>query len=146
MGVSVSKTLSYLARHHVTHDAGRIEFQLYFDPATARGTLLAVDRLQLTANRGKLTIANDKKAVSEVELELPEGPAWHLLSLTWQKNDLQIRIGSQLVLKVRISGEIPIKQQARGLEIRGGRKRAKMALVAFGPLAGAVIDDLVMGN
>jgi hypothetical protein len=146
LGVSVAKPLSYLARHHVGREAGRIDFQLHFDPATARGTLLQVDRLQLTVNRGKLNIANDKKPVSEAELELPEGPAWHPVSVTWQKNDLQIRIGSQTIPRVRIAGEMPIKGQARGLDIRGGRKRAKMALVTFGPLSGAVIDDLIMGK
>lgn len=145
-GVSVTRPLSYLARHHVTKDSGRIEFRLYFDPAKARGTLLAIDRLKLAADRGRLRITNDKTVLSETELELPEGPTWHPVSVTWQKNDLQIRIGSQAILKVHISGEMPIKQQARGLEIRGGRKRAKMALVTVGPLTDAVIDDLVMGK
>jgi len=93
-----------------------------------------------------LTIANDKKPVSEAEFDLPEGPAWHLVSVTWQKNDLQIRIGNQTLPVVRLAGDMPIKQQARGLEIRGGRKRAKMALVTFGPLTDAVIDDLEMGK
>ena len=105
-----------------------------------------VSGLRVAVDRGKLKVANDKAPVLETELESTEGSAWHPVTVTWQKDNLQIRIGRQSLPQARIPGEMPIKQQARGLDIHGGRKRAKMALVTFGPLAGAIIDDVVMGN
>jgi hypothetical protein len=78
---------------------------------------------------------------------MPDLPAtaWHELCVSWKDERLQIRVDHRLRATVRIPRGMPIKQQTRGLGIYGGRQRAKLALIRFGPLRGAVLDDVVMG-
>jgi len=147
-GVSLDQPLSYLARHHVFTDRGRIAFQLHFDPATARGTLVEIDRLKVALDRGKLTVTADnaKTKLAEAELGLPEGAAWHPVEVDWQGRRLRIRIADKPLPDVQLPAALPLKPQARGLAIRGNRPRTEPAKLTFGRLDGAVIDDVVMGG
>jgi hypothetical protein len=145
-GVMLDQPLSYLARHHVRRDAGRIQFHAKFDPATARGTLLRIDRLSLSLDRGTWKVMNDKETLQELPMpDLPD-TEWHDMRVSWQDDHVQIHASDHLLTSVRIRDGMPIKQQTRGLEIYRGRQRAELALISFGPLRGAVLDDVVMGT
>ena len=85
----------------------------------------------------------EKDVLQEADLELGDTPGWFELQAVWQGDNLQLRLGTQS-WQLRVPGGMPLKVQARGLDILGGRNRARLATIAFGPVAGGVLDEVVM--
>jgi hypothetical protein len=142
-GVSLTKAYSLLARHHVQREGGKISFQVLISGETSRGVLLQIDRLTVRLDRGNAIVLVDNDALQECELQWAEEPEWTDVEAAWRDKQLTLRIGQQS-WAIPLPDGMPLKPQARGLGIVGGRQRAKMATIAFGPVTGAVIDNLVM--
>lgn len=145
-GIELRQSVSYLARHHVRVDAGRIEWCLQFDPAADRGTVFNLGGLALDLNRGKYSLKMDKEVLQQWDDELPSGRAWRDIAVMWQGNRLEVKIGDQRFPVIVVESGMPIKPQSRGLEIYGGRNRAKLSTISLGPMPEAIIDDVRMGQ
>ena len=66
---------------------------------------------------------------------------WHLVNLSWRGESVGISVDGGRVL---LGAPLPVRPMGRGLDISDCRRRIEPSGISFGPIKGAVIDDLVM--
>jgi hypothetical protein len=151
-GATLGRSLTFSTRHNLKAQAGSLEFQLRSNENTS-GNLLDFGGVKFSLTKGKLRVyelQNDKNVmVGEtdwvVNAVAPETAPWHAVRVSWQGLNLQAFVDGRLLFDATLQRNLPISSMARGLDLQGGRdSRIVPSRVTLGPLAGAMIDDLVM--
>jgi len=146
-GAALDKQLVFAARHHVSSESGMISFAVRV-PDSFRGNavLLKLGGLELRVVNGKLALAGPAlSAPASPAATLVADRSWHSISLTWQGQNLEIGCDGSAVMTVPLKKPLELPGMGHGLEIRDEGLHIQPAEITFGPLPGAVIDDLRMG-
>jgi hypothetical protein len=145
---SLDQALTFDARHHVSAESGRITCHVRAGGGTLRGTLLAIGRdLSLLVDRGKLKLLGAKRrTIAEGALPWGQAPAWHAVEIAWRDRRLRVAADGAQILVAELDQPLPIRPMGRGLAIENYRTRIRATRLTFGPLGGALLDDLVMAK
>jgi len=143
----LDQALTFDARHHVTRDAGRIAFSLKLAGGKGGGTLLAIGRdVALRLDRGKLRLLGEKRRVLAEADWQPKPDAWHAVEIAWKAREVRVATDGAERMATKLDAPLPIRPMGRGLEIENYRKRVRPTQLTFGPLKGALLDDLVISK
>ena len=74
----------------------------------------------------------------------PEG-GWREFRISWRGKEMKVQAGGQELAAATLP-EPPFRPLGRGRDIQDNRLRTRAATITFGPLKGAVMDDLVIGR
>lgn len=144
-GVALESGLSYAVRHNLSSARGSISAQLYFDAATVNGKFISVDNLTVSLSPNKVTLDGaGKNAV--FDMQLPAGAAWHAVAVSWQGKEVKVSMDGKEVGSMQLDAPIAIKPMARGLGIVAANSGINLETITFGPLKGAIMDDLMMSK
>jgi hypothetical protein len=144
-GVALDKPLAFWTRHNLSRESGAVAFALRCDPTTVSGTLLQIESVKVLWSKSGLVVSEGKRNTGAASLSLPAGVAWHEVAISWRGRDLQVKLDGQQALAAKLQAPMPIPPMARGLEILSNRgAKPHPAAITFGPLQGAVMDDLQM--
>lgn len=156
-GLSLERAVSFEARQHVTQERGEIEFQFSVDSAKSSGVLLAIEPFKLQWLKGALqvlgpktiTAPNGKASLQSAvigKVPLAELTGWHVMNIAWEDKAVKIALDGKPIFAGTLAEPMPIPPAGRGLSIAAGPKRVQPAAITFGPLKGAVVDDLTMSR
>ena len=147
-GAALDAQLTFAARHHVSSENGTVSFALRM-PDSLRGNniLVKLAGLELRAINGKLALAG-------AVLSTPAPPApsivadksWHTISLTWHGQNVEVNCDGSPVITAALKKPLDLPGMAHGPDIRDNNRHIQPAEITFGPMPGAVIDDLTMGR
>ncbi len=146
-GAPLDEPLTFGTRHHVTREGGRISFAVKFaNTNPAAQNLLSIGDVRVGVNKGKLTAALTGKKNLTLATEnvlLKADQTWHEITIQWRDRELQVACdGSDA--KITLEEPMPIQPMGRGLDICDYRLRTQPTWITFGPVKGAIMDDLTM--
>jgi hypothetical protein len=147
-------------------DHGSVSFQLRLDPTLQTGTLISLGGMRLAMAKGKLLFqiegefeeqyvdrkTNEDRTrtvkrwtdVGSADFDATQSAGWEAVEVSWQAKTVRVRLGSSEALAATLEESVPIAPMGRGLDIRDPRARTSPSMVTFGPMKGAVLDDVVM--
>jgi hypothetical protein len=141
LGLPIDRPVMFPLRQHVGTEGGVI--RLFFRAVEhSTGTLMSLGGLDLGLANGRITLSASGKAVAPVG-PVTAGPGWDELALSWQGHELQVAYNGANVFTAPLA-PLPFVGCGRGFEIRDPSRHIEPSAVRFGPLRGAVIDDLRM--
>jgi hypothetical protein len=146
-GAALDTQLVFPARHHVSSESGMISFAVQM-PDSVRGnsTLVKLGGLEVRVMNGKLALIG--AVLSAPGTAVPTVVAdrsWHSVELTWKGQNAEVVCDGSTVIAATLKSPLLLLGMGHGLEIRDESLHLKPAEIAFGPIQGAVIDDLRMG-
>lgn len=145
LGVSLDTSVGFATRQNLSSASGAVSCQFNFDPATSTGTLLAVDTFNISLNKGKVQVTQSNKLLAEGNLQLPAG--WHTLTVKWTAQTLTVSCDATVVITAQLDTPLPIQPMKRAIDlIKTAYDRLDMQQITFGPIKGAVMDDLSMSR
>ena len=141
-GAVLDHQIAFLARQHVTPESGAISLS-FRAPEHSTGTLIHIGTLDLGLANGKITLTSDRKAIG---LLMPAFAdlGWNEVMLSWQGSLVRVRYNGGDIFKTELAGPMHIVGCGRGFEIRDASHRIEPSKIIFGPVTGAVLDDLRM--
>jgi hypothetical protein len=104
------------------------------------------DGLELRVVNGKLALTGAVLSASPAPSTIVANRSWHTVSLTWQGQNVEVTSDASAVITALLKQPLELPGMGRGLEIRDESRHIQPAGITFGPVQGAVIDDLRMGR
>jgi hypothetical protein len=147
-GAAIDAPLIFAARQHVSSEAGMISFMVRM-PDSLRGNsvLLKVAALEVRVINGKLALAGSVLSTPPIPaLTIVADYSWHTVSLLWKGQNAELDFDGSPVASATLRQPLDLPGMGHGLDIRDDSRHIQPAEIAFGPLQGAVIDDLRMGR
>jgi hypothetical protein len=164
LGADLDTARTFWTRHHLAREAGWIEWQMQTSAPT-EGALLVMAagrpatnclaRLGLGLARGKLALDTrpaeraDPQIVAQADWSPFPGPGWHAIRVSWQGRVFRLAADGKDVLTATLSAAVPGPDYAPAEDVftrEPSLWHMAPATVTFGPLPGAVMDDLAMGR
>jgi hypothetical protein len=145
-GVALDAPLAFLARQHVASENGRISFAVRFRSAPGSdGALVGLGPLTLVARNGRLSLTAPQSTVQQNSIPPPVADLrWHSIALSWRGREVQVTCDGVIVLSATLKDAMQLPGMGRGSDIRDNRRHIEPARITFGPVPGAVLDDLQM--
>ena len=167
-GCALDQALVFGARHNVPVEDGRMAFQVKV-PAGASGVLVETGRWKVSLGKAGLTLAflaetptgegamrhgpslvasaTGTRWETLATAALPAAPegGWREFRISWRGKEMKVQASGQELAAATLP-EPPFRPLGRGRDIQDYRLRTRAAAITFGPLKGAVMDDLVIGR
>ncbi len=173
LGADLEDARTFWTRHILDGKSGNIEYNIQFNkPVEGKFFSMAagnpqgdcMEDLNLVIRKGKLFLettitekAEDPKAkpkksvkiLAEAPWTVAVGKDWHDAEISWNGRNFKFILDGKELLAAALPGDIPASTYQRALETFESERsvmKISPATVAFGPMAGAVIDNLKMGR
>ena len=172
MGLYLDEACSLWPRHNLRRDSGSIEWNLQLNGATD-GTLLAFSvgnpapedalrELNVLLRNGKVVLQGQvaektddpkqpvrivAKDLTTADLPAAAPDQWRAAKVSWQGKEFHMALDGREILVAQMPGLMPIPPWEHGLETTRKVPQAweiRSPTMAFGPVKGAVMDDLIM--
>ena len=159
-GYAMDAALEYGARHHLAPERGSIAMEARFDN-TAAGVLLGAGDLRLSLNKGSLSLALQRSVETDAGGQKRTSPqwqeaakadtgataeaSWHHVVVDWRGKEVEVRVDGKRLLAATLDGPL-VPPMARGRQILSHRLHTQPPTVTFGPVKGAVLDEVVMSR
>jgi hypothetical protein len=70
---------------------------------------------------------------------------WHSVVLSWKGRQVKVTFDDAPVIAATLADSLKLPGMGHGPDIRDLRRHIEPAKISFGPIPGAVLDDLRMG-
>jgi hypothetical protein len=146
-GAPLDARLAFSTRLHVSAESGAISFAVQMpDSQKGNAVLLGLGGMELRVVNGQLSLSGSVFASTPTGRALVADRAWHAISLSWQGTEVTLSCDGVAVGTGSLKKPLELPGVAHGPDLRDESRHIQPAEIVFGPMAGAVIDDLRMGR
>jgi hypothetical protein len=146
-GASLDAPLVFPARLHVSARSGMISFAVQM-PESARGNslLMELGGMQLRVVNGRLALGGSVwSAPPSAVLGTVADGSRHSVTLSWKGQEVEVNIDNSAAVTATLKNPLVLPGVGHGLEILDESRHLQPATIVFGPIHGAVLDNLRMG-